>query len=614
MNSQAGPDRRQVMAGLGAGAALAGLPGAAQAAADPAGRSLMEPLAYRDVTLLPGPAKAQFDATLEVLLAMDEAAMLRPFRMAAGQPVAAHGFGGWYDPSPSFDPARSMLGFIPGHSFGQYVSALSRGYAVSGDARAKAKVDRLVAAFVPTLGSDFFSDYPLPAYTYDKTLIGLLDAYRYAGNSAALKAIDPATAQVERYLPATAQDRQLVKAPPGRNEAFAWDESYTLAENLYLAAAHGAGDRYRTMARRYLLDSTYFGPLAAGRNVLPGRHAYSHMNALASAMQAYLTDGTAMHLAAARNGMDFILAQSFATGGWGPNEGFIEPGSGRLGQSLTTTHSSFEAPCGTYGHFKVARYLMRATGDSRYGDTMERLFFNAGLSALPLRPDGIAFYYADYNDVGAKTYYENACPCCSGSIGQLTADYGISAYLRDAKGLFVNLYLPSRAVWTGPGGEPALTLTQDGGYPLTNQVAMTVAAPRPVAMALRLRIPAWAGPGTRLLVNGAPVAGVVPGRFATVTREWRDGDRVALTLDRAVRLEPVDAQMPNRVAVIQGPLALFATGDRFPSFTRADLATLNQPTPGEALWQVRVDNRALPFKPTFAIGMEPTRLYQRLIV
>ena len=61
----------------------------------------------------------------------------------------------------------------------------------------------------------------------------------------------------------------------------------------------------------------------------------------------------------------FILSMLLlATGGWGPNEGFVEPGSGALGESLHTTHASFETPCGSYGHFKAGRYLMRATGDS----------------------------------------------------------------------------------------------------------------------------------------------------------------------------------------------------------------------------------------------------------
>ncbi len=124
----------------------------------------------------------------------------------------------------------------------------------------------------------------------------------------------------------------------------------------FLAYRRGAGSRYRDLATRFLADDWYFDPLAAGQNVLPGKHAYSHVNALSSAMQAYLVLGSEKHLRAARNGFDFLrTTQSFATGGWGPDESFREPGSGEMGQSLTKTHSSFETPCGSYAHFKITR-------------------------------------------------------------------------------------------------------------------------------------------------------------------------------------------------------------------------------------------------------------------
>lgn len=597
--------RRSVLQS-GAAAGLSCLaPGSAFAAG---GAGKMEQLAYGDVTLLPGLARNQFDRTLEALLAMDEGALLRPFRETAHLPPEGGRFGGWYDWSPKFNPPQDLTGFIPGHSFGQYVSALSRGYAASGDSRAKAKVDRLVAGFAPTIRTEFYANYPLPAYTYDKHLIGLLDAHAFAGNAQALKLVRPVTEAVLPWLPGRALDRQVVEKQPHKNAAFGWDETYTLPENLYLAADRGAGDSFRTMARAYLLNDAYFGPLAAGRNVLPGRHAYSHMNALASAMKAWFEDSSDLHLAAARNGMGFVLDQSFATGGWGPNEGFVEPGSGKLGESLEKVHGSFETPCGAYGHFKVARYLMRATGDSRYGDSMERLFYNASLGALPLKSDGTAFYYSDYNDAGSKTYYEQKCPCCSGTIGQLTADYGISSYFRDDLGLYVNLYTPSKAVWRRRG-EPVLTLTQGGGYPLNDFIEMSVAAPKPVAMALRLRIPAWAPPETRLLVNGSLVASVVPGQFATITHTWRDGDTVQMLLPRPLRTEAVDAEHPMRVAVMKGPLALFATGTNQRPYTNQELAGLAQRAGGPD-WTLADGTGS--FRPFFAIGGETTRLYQIL--
>ena len=319
------------------------------------------------------------------------------------------------------------------------------------------------------------------------------------------------------------------------------------------------------MARRYLQDGEYFAPLAGGENVLPGQHAYSHLNALNSAMQAYVSDGSEMHFRAARNGFDFIAAQSFATGGWGPNETFVKPGSGGLGESLAKTHSSFETPCGAYGHFKLMRYLIATTGDARYGDSMERVLYNTILGALPMAEGGRTFYYSDYSMRGARKFYANDLwPCCSGTFPQVTADYGISAYFHTPRGVMVNLYVPSRATWRvgGPGGA-RVEMTQTTEYPYSREVTLALAMDKAAKFAVALRVPAWAGPATRVSVNGKRVEGVElrPGTYASLGREWRNGDRIEMELDVPMRLESVDAEHKDTVALMHGPLALFLGPD-----------------------------------------------------
>ena len=123
---------------------------------------------------------------------------------------------------------------------------------------------------------------------------------------------------------------------------------------------------------------------------------------------------------------------------------FRKPGSGEIGESLTKTHSSFETPCGSYAHFKITRYLLRATKDSRYGDSMERVLYNCILGAKPIKEDGHGFYYSDYNNDGSKFYHPYKWHCCTGTFSQVTADYGISSYFRDEEGVYVNLFVPSR--------------------------------------------------------------------------------------------------------------------------------------------------------------------------
>ena len=182
------------------------------------------------------------------------------------------------------------------------------------------------------------------------------------------------THAIVAYLPEKALSRFEQRARPHKDTSFTWDETYTLPENLFLAYQRSGKPFYRDMAKQYLEDDTYFDPLAEGNNVLPFEHAYSHVNAFSSAMQAYITLGSEKHLRAARNGFEMLQkTQSFATGGWGPNEAFGEPGTGQLGDSLGTTHASFETPCGAYGHFKITRYLLRVTKDAHYGDSMERV-------------------------------------------------------------------------------------------------------------------------------------------------------------------------------------------------------------------------------------------------
>jgi len=568
---------------------------------------------YNQVELLEGPMRQQFDTNHAFFLHLDEDRLLKPFRQSAGLNAPGDDMGGWYDIDPEFHGPPDLHGFIPGHSFGQYLSGLARAYAVTGSKPTQEKVQRLVKQFAPTVSSDFYNDYHLPAYTYDKTSCGLIDAYRFAGDENALRVHAAATEAVVPHLPAKALSRKEQYALPHKDEAYCWDETYTLPENLFLAYRLGGNPRYRELAIRFIEDDLYFDPLSRGENVLPGEHAYSHVNAFSSAMQAYLVLGNRKHLRAAMNGFDFLRStQSFVTGGWGPDELFSVPGSGEIGASLTHTHSSFETPCGAYGHFKIARYLLAVTGDSRYGDSMESVLYNTILGAKPLKEDGTSFYYSDYNMHASKTYHPDKWPCCSGTFPQITADYGISSYLQDAQGIYVNLYVPSRLTWRQHGAN--LTLTQRTEYPHAAHTEFELKSDRDMAFALRLRIPAWAGAKTALTINGKrSTADLTPGRFATVTRTWKNGDRIALEFDIPLELQQVDPQHPNLVALQHGSLALFAVNPPAATVHRGNLLSARQLSSGSLDWEATIEAGKLVFRPFQAIGEEQYRLYHEVI-
>ena len=583
---------------------------AAAAGDEPAITPQIEQFGYGDVELLEGPMRQQFDRNHAFFLALDEDMLLKPFRLRAGLPAPGEDMGGWYDDSPEFDPHGTFHGFIPGHSFGQYLSGLARAYAVTGSAPTQAKVQRLVSAFAPTVASKFYDGYHLPAYTFDKTNCGLIDAHQFAADPKALDVLNAATDAVLPHLPPKAMSRAEQYAQPHPDEAYCWDETYTLPENFFLAWRRGAGSRYRDLAVRFLEDDRYFGPLSEGQNVLPGEHAYSHVNAFSSAMQAYLVLGSQKHLRAARNGFEFVrTTQSFATGGWGPDETFRKPGSGEVGESLTHSHAGFETPCGAYGHFKITRYLLRATGDSRYGDSMEQVLYNTILGAKPLLEDGSSFYYSDYNNRFAKKgYHRDKWPCCSGTFPQITADYGISSYFHDRDGIYVNLYVPSRVKWSRGGAR--IVLTQKTDYPHRAESQIDLALDTPAAFPVYLRIPAWAGPGTAVAVNGKRVLSAPdPGKFARLDRTWTSGDRIEIEFDMPLTLEAVDPQHPNLVAPVHGPIALFALDQMPPTFRRQELLTAAQVSTGSTDWQAKIATGTLALRPFAAIEEQLYRLY-----
>jgi uncharacterized protein len=568
---------------------------------------------YSQVQLLDSPFKVQFEQNHKLFLNLNEDGLLKPFRVREGMPAPGPDMGGWYDDGDDFDPKTNFHAFIAGHTFGQYVSALARAYAVTGSKPTQAKVHRLVKAFGETVepSGRFYVNYRLPAYTFDKTCCGLIDAHEYTDDPNALAILKRATDAVLPHLPEKALSRAEQEARPHKSIAYTWDETYTLPENFFLAYQRSGDERYKQLGERFIYHE-YYDALAENHNALPGKHAYSHVNTFSSAMQAYFVLGDEKYLRAATNGLRMVQEQSYATGGWGPDEAFVEPGQGLLAKSLGTTRSSFETPCGAYGQFKITRYLLRLTQDSRYGDSMEQVMYNTIAGAKPIRPDGISFYYSDYNNEGAKKVdYKDKWPCCSGTFPQLAADYHISAYYPSKGGIYVNLFLPSRVAWTHNGSKVAIT--QHTRYPNTNETQLQIDAARPEQFTIYMRVPAWTDSKTRIAVNGKAVEGELnPGKFFAINRTWKNGDRIEYEIGMPLSLQAVDPQTPDTVALRRGPLAYFAIGNPPQNFTRAQLlaATAAASTSGD--WLVQGNVGKTTFRPFGAIGDEQYRLYQRI--
>jgi len=497
----------------------------------------LEPFTYQDVHLDGGPMASQAKYARNYYLALNEDSLLQGFRQRAGLPAPGNPMGGWYDPE----------GFAAAHPFGQYISALCRMYANTGDARFKAKAQRLVHGYHLAMGPDgyFFASKKVakewPCYIYDKMCIAMRDAYNLTGDAEALVALKRMTDWAYPNLPRRS------------------DEWYTLPENLYKCFELTRDPRYLEMAKEYDYSKEYYDVFARGENAFtPDRHAYSHVNSLSSAAKAYEFTRDPKYFDALTNAWRFLTGtQMYASGGWGADERFVVSGQGKLAESLKSSEKSFETPCGAYANVNLDRYLLRFTGAPKYGDNMERVLLNGMLAALPPEPDGRSFYYSNYRAGAKKEFFGDVWPCCNGTYAEITADYPLDVFFHSGDRLFVNLFADSSVKWR-LGGH-AVSVRQSTSYPLNSSTALTVKTAAPARFTLEVRNPGWSAFPAEVRVNGRPVSiPTGPGKRLAITRTWHDGDRLNVAYKPSLRFEPIDGQNPTTCALMNGPLLLVA--------------------------------------------------------
>jgi DUF1680 family protein len=93
---------------------------------------------------------------------------------------------------------------------------------------------------------------------------------------------------------------------------------------------------------------------------------------------------------------------------------------------------------------------------------------------------------------------------------------------------------------------------------------------------------------------------------------WKNGDRIEVEFDATTTLEAVDPQHPELVAIVNGPLALFAVGAVPSTLRREDLLGAKRISIGSNTWQARTQAGTLLLKPFSAIDEEGYRLYHQI--
>jgi DUF1680 family protein len=262
---------------------------------------------------------------------------------------------------------------------------------------------------------------------------------------------------------------------------------------------------------------------------------------------------------------NLVRKQMHITAGLGPvqaNEGFT------CDYDLPTEGAYLET-CAAIGLVFWAHRMLAIDLDGEYADVMERALYNGTISGVS--SDGKTFFYGnplaaqpgfDGNGrfVGKEYHYRRSewfgCACCPPNIARMIAQFPAFVYSARAKELAVHLYAESAGEVAVAGQK--VHIAQETEYPWGETVVLTVTPEKAATWTLALRVPGWCR-GVKLRVNGKAVAlaPITKKGYARLKREWRAGDRVALTLPMPVeRIEahPAVRQDGGRVALQRGPV------------------------------------------------------------
>lgn len=196
----------------------------------------------------------------------------------------------------------------------------------------------------------------------------------------------------------------------------------------------------------------------------------------------------------------------------------------------------------------------RILGTATYGDTLERMFFNAGPGPIA-RDFQTMCYYQSPNRIEPEALPEGqpgspglsglkftplGCPevlCCVGAVNRVLPNYIMHMWMTTPDdGLAATLYGPC-TVTARAGAKVEVKLTCATDYPFEETVRITVEPAQPVEFPLYLRVPAWCTQA-RLSVNGETLPGEPDARgYVRIARQWQAGDKIELRLPMTFRVE-----------------------------------------------------------------------------
>lgn len=523
----------------------------------------LETFPLSSVTLNDSWVKDHEELNTAYLRSLDPDRLLHNFRVNARIGSSAQPLDGWEAP---------WIG-LRGHFTGHYLSAISKLVDRYGDSqladRLNYMVDELERCQNALGDSGYLSAFPerdldhvekyftgvwAPYYTINKIMQGLLDAYIYADNEKAydmvLRMADYIHGRMMRLSPESRRRLLIMTEANPQNEVGAMNEVLHLLYGISGNPSHL--ELAKIFEPEWMMES-----MLKGKDVLSGLHANTHIVIVNGYAKGYEVGKDENYRVATEN-FRKMLAENheYANGSSsGPRPNRVTPTSltaehwGIPGQLAATLTGEIAESCVSHNTQKLSSDLFGWTGDAKYADAYMNTFYNS-VMALHSAHTGRCTYHLPLGSPRRKNWLqENDFRCCNGSSIEAFASLNSSIYFHGQSDLWVNMYVPSSVQWDG-----GVSLRQDGDFPFSSKVTLTIDDAPEGKVDLNLFVPSWAECAS-VTVNGKDAGRTKPMSHKKLSRRWQAGDVIEIDFKYDFHAKPMpDAD--NVVVLFYGPLML----------------------------------------------------------
>ena len=456
-----------------------------------------------------------------------------------------------------------------GEYLGKFMQAFSRMYLYTGNPELLDKMRLIIQTWVAAQGSDGWVGTgdrwgAWDVWEHKYTLLGLLEYYQLTGDR-------PALAAAKKIGNLLAAEFRPGRRDLMRTGGWAMGSGSVLEPITYLYRFTGE-DKYLQFCFEIIREmegstgpkliailgrgsgSVYdvVDPVSKWHN---GRKGYEMLSCLIGLLRMYQLTGQSEYLLPAeRAWQDIANKRLYITGTTTTHETFrptgVLPGESadEVGEGCVSAHWIF-----------LSRILLHLSGDTKYADAIEKTLYNH-LIASKSPHDAYQAYFVPLN--GTRPFelqhvWGGQPPCCLSSVTRCLSRTPESVWGKLSDGglalLLYNRGQASTVIETSHGPVP-VSFEVETDFPAGGDVKVSMSPQKPCEFRLALRVPGWT---TRFIAAaGGNTWRGTPGQFLRVSRHWKPGDEVSISMDMNDRLAAGAPSYDGYFAFEHGPQVL----------------------------------------------------------